>query len=210
MATRNTTLRQQKTDCHDACKTFMPNATSQKRGDASSLCQLINHMSSHINAIQALSVIVPVQDLMLNHLALVTLDAETRREWELITASQADIPTTTELISFLELRCRALELIQSTQSLKVTTAPSRPSSLTTKVSKSSYSHLATQVQCPLCKEPHRLFECSKFTRMPPRQRKDYVRQIRACYNCFKPFSTSHICSKYTCHVCNKRTIHCCM
>ena len=77
-----------------------------KKGDTSSLRQLINHMSSHMNAIQALSLNVPVQDLMLNHLVLVTLDAETQREWELITASRADIPTTAELITFLESRCR--------------------------------------------------------------------------------------------------------
>ena len=122
-----------------------------KKGDASSLRQLINHISSHMNAIQALSLIVPVQDLMLNHLALVTLDADTQREWELDTASHADTPTTAELILFLKSRCRALELIHNTQSLKVTTAPSRFSSSTTKVSKPSYSLLATQEQCPLCK-----------------------------------------------------------
>jgi hypothetical protein len=38
---------------------------------------------------------------------------ETEREWELITASRADTPTTWELINFMETRCRALELIQT-------------------------------------------------------------------------------------------------
>jgi len=51
-----------------------------KNGDASSLRQLINHVSSHINALQALSLNVPIQDLMLNHLMLTTLDMETQRE----------------------------------------------------------------------------------------------------------------------------------
>jgi diphosphomevalonate decarboxylase len=81
-----------------------------KRGDASSLRQLINHVSSHINALQALSLNVPIQDLMLNHLMLATLDTETQREWELIMASRTDTPTTAELVTFLESRCRALEL----------------------------------------------------------------------------------------------------
>ena len=156
-----------------------------------------------MNAIQALSLNVPVQDLMLNHLALATLDADTR-EWELDTASHADTPTTAELILFLESRCRALELIHSTQSLKVTTAPSRISSSTTKVSKPSYSHVATQEQCPLCKGTHRLVYCAKFKGMSPRQRKDYAQQIRACYNCLRPYSKSHNCSKGACHVCNEQ------
>jgi len=47
-----------------------------------------------MNALQALSLNVPVQDLMLNHFMLATLDTETQREWELITASSADTPTT--------------------------------------------------------------------------------------------------------------------
>jgi len=45
-----------------------------RKGDASSLRQLINHVSSHMNALPALSLNVPVQDLMLNHLMLATLD----------------------------------------------------------------------------------------------------------------------------------------
>jgi len=93
-----------------------------RKGDASSLRQLINHVSSHMNALQALSLNVLVQDLMLNHLMLVTIDPETLREWELITASRTDTPTTAELITFLESRCRALELLQTTQSLKIVPA----------------------------------------------------------------------------------------
>jgi len=58
-----------------------------KKGDASSLRQLINHVSSHMNALQAVSLNVSIHDLMLNHLMLATLDKETQREWELIMVS---------------------------------------------------------------------------------------------------------------------------
>jgi hypothetical protein len=85
-----------------------------KQGNASSLRQLINHVSSHMNALQALSLNVPVQDLMLNHLMLAKLDNDTHQQWELNTASRAETPTTAEFITFLEARCRALELIQNT------------------------------------------------------------------------------------------------
>ena len=62
-----------------------------RKGDASSLRQLINHVSSNMNALQALSLNVHVQDLMLNHLMLAALDPETLREWELVTV-HAQIP----------------------------------------------------------------------------------------------------------------------
>ena len=78
-----------------------------QKGNASSLRQLINHVSSHMNTLQALSLNVPFQDLMLNHLMLATLDTETQQEWQLIMASCTDTPTTAELVTFLESRCRA-------------------------------------------------------------------------------------------------------
>ena len=40
--------------------------------------------------------------------------------------------------------------------------------------------------------------------MPPQQRYEYARQIKACYNCLQPDSKFHTCSKYSCHVCNRR------
>ena len=108
-----------------------------RKGDASSLRQLINHVSSHMNALQALSLNVPVRDLMLNNLMLATLDPETQREWELIIASRADTPTTAELVTFLETICRDLELLRTTQPLKVVPATLRSSQSTrNKVSKS--------------------------------------------------------------------------
>jgi hypothetical protein len=51
-----------------------------KKRDASSLRQVINHVSSHMNALQALYLNVLVQDLIMNHLMLASLDGETQRE----------------------------------------------------------------------------------------------------------------------------------
>jgi hypothetical protein len=45
-----------------------------KKGDAPSLRRLINHVSSHINTLHALSLNASVQDLMVNHLILASLD----------------------------------------------------------------------------------------------------------------------------------------
>ena len=110
---------------------------------APSLRQLINHVSSHMNALQALSLNVPIQELMLKHMMPATLDPVTQREWQLISASRADSPTTAELVTFLESRCTALELLQTTQSLKVVPTTLRSSQCTgNKVSK-SYFNVAT-------------------------------------------------------------------
>jgi hypothetical protein len=67
-----------------------------------------------MNALTALSLNVIFQDLMLNHLMLASLDNKAYQQWEQLTAARTDVPTTSELITFLESRCRALELIQNT------------------------------------------------------------------------------------------------
>jgi len=175
-----------------------------RKGEASSLRQLINHVSSHMNALQALSLNVSVQDLMLNQLMLATLDPETQREWELITASRADTPTTAELVTSLESRCRALELLQSTQSLKVVPTTARSSQSTgNKVSK-AYSNIATQLQCSLCNGSHRLFKCDKFIKMQAKQRLNHAKLSGLCFNCLQPFTRNHTCSKQVCRQCHRR------
>jgi len=54
--------------------------THVRNGDASSLRHIINHVSNHMNALQALFFSVSVQDLKLNCTMLDTLDPETQRE----------------------------------------------------------------------------------------------------------------------------------
>ena len=176
-----------------------------RKGDAQSLRQLINHVSSHMNALQALTLNVPVQDLMLNHLMLATLDAETQREWELFTTSRADTPTTTDLVTFLESRCRALELLQNIQSVKTTTTTVRTSQGSGhKVSKPSYSNVSTQVHCPLCNESHRLFKCEAFLKMQPKQRLSQAKQLGLCFNCLQPYTRNHTRSRQLCRQCNNK------
>jgi len=151
-----------------------------RKGDASSLRQLINHVSSHMNALQALSLNVPVQELMLNHLILTMLDPKTQQEWELIAASRTDTPATAELVTFLESRCRALELLQTAQ-LKIVPATSWSShSIGSRVSKPSYSNVATQLQCSLCNGSHGLFKCDK---LQTKQHLSYAKQSGLCFNC---------------------------
>jgi len=158
-----------------------------------------------MKALQALSLNVSFQDLMLIHLMLATLDPETQREWELNTASRTDIPSTKELMTFLESRCKVLELFQLTQTLKMSTSTTRSSyTMGSKVSKSSYTHVATKEQCALCKDSHRMFKCDKFLRMEVKQSLNHVKQSKLCFNRLQPFVKNHTCSKQVCYHCHKK------
>jgi len=142
---------------------------------------------------------------MLNHLLLSALDAETQGEWELLTGSREDIPSTSDLITFSESRCRALELLQNTQSAKTFTAsPRQPLTYGSKVSKPSYSNVVTQTQCTLCNGSHRLFKYDKFLKLQPQQRFHHAKQRRLCFNCLQLFDKDHTCSKEVCHKCQNK------
>jgi hypothetical protein len=175
-----------------------------KKDDASSLRQLVNHVSNHLNALQALDLDVPVQDLMLKHLMLATLQPDLQKEWENISTSCTDTPTNTELINFLESRCRTLELLQTLQAMETRTSRGSTHSTRNKVSKISHMHVATQVQCSLCHDAHKIFKCDRFFKMQPRQRLSYAKQADLCFNCLQTFTKTHTCSKQMCPQCHKR------
>jgi len=175
-----------------------------KKGDAASLRHLINHVSSNCNAVEALHLTTSMQSLMLNHLLLSALDPETRKSWELRIASQEGIPTTTELLTFLEQRCKALELLPN--QLTTTAAPrtKHTSASDNKASRTAHTYVTIHIQCLLCKESHRLMYCDKFINLSPQRRMEVARQHKLCYNCLQPFSKGHACSTHTCRKCGRR------
>ena len=133
---------------------------------------------------------------------LATLDTETKREWELIKASRNDTTTTVELVTILESRCRALELLQTSQSLKSTAITQRSSQSTGgKVSKSTHTYVATQLKCPVCNASHRLFKYDRFIKMQPKQRLNCAKQLKPCFNCLQLFTKAHTWSKLLCRQC---------
>jgi hypothetical protein len=156
-----------------------------------------------MNAIQVLSLNASMHDLILNHLLLSVLDSETHKEWELHTSRQQDLPSTTEVTEFLENSCKTLELLQANQSSGTTAAsPQYAQSDGAKVSEPS-CNLVTQMQCPSCKEPHRLFKCNRFLKLQPKQCLNCVRQLGVCFDGLQPYSKNHTCSNQTCRTCSK-------
>jgi hypothetical protein len=125
------------------------------------LRQLINHVSSYTNALQALNLQATMHDLISNNLLLSVLDTETHKEWELHSSKMQDLSSTKEITEFLKDRCKAMELLQANQA--TTTASTRTAQHTgSKLSQPFRCYLTTQLQCLSCKVPHGLYHCNKF------------------------------------------------
>jgi hypothetical protein len=109
-------------------------------------------------------------------------------------------------MAFLERRCKALELIQTSQASNSTTTSSRYTSSVSgnKVSQTSRSYMTTRSQCTLCKESHQVYHCPKFLKWSAQQRMDFAYKSKLCYNCLRPFSKDHVCTTHTCKLCHKR------
>ena len=134
-----------------------------------------------------------------------TADPETQLEWELITASYADTSTNEVLITFLVSRCRALELLQTTQSQKTGTANTRSSHSTgNKFSAPSYIYVTTLLQFSLCSGSNRRFKYDIYLKLHSKQRLTHVMKSGLCFNCMQPFTKDHSFSKHVCRQSNKR------
>jgi hypothetical protein len=55
-----------------------------------------------------------MNDLIVNHLLLSAVDFDRRGKWENLNTGK-DIPSTADLVKFLENKCKALELLHATQ-----------------------------------------------------------------------------------------------
>ena len=74
-----------------------------KKGDPSSLRKLINLVIKPHKYPTGINTKCSYSGFALNHLSLNTIDSDTQREWvRLFTASRTDVPTTAELITFVE------------------------------------------------------------------------------------------------------------
>jgi hypothetical protein len=81
------------------------------------LRDLLNLLGSSLNAIEVLDLEPPLHKVFLSQLVLERIDEHSRKEWEVRSSSQ-QFTRLAELWEFLENRCKALELIKSTQSSK--------------------------------------------------------------------------------------------
>jgi hypothetical protein len=119
------------------------------------------------------------------------------------------------VIAFLEQRCKVFELLQTRQqtttpaattskhSTPATTAK-HTSSSGNLVSQTARTYVTSKSQCPLCKDSHLLSHCDKFIKYSPKQRMEFVRTSKLCYNCLRQYSKNHACSSQHCKQCNKR------
>lgn len=139
----------------------------------------------------------------------------TRTQWETM-YDQKEMPTVTFVTEFLEKRARGqLNLHQSTvnekdESEKQSHRPmSKNGKPPNRAQNNAQSGTSSELSCYHCKQPHAMFRCQKFAALPLHERKNRVRDLKLCINCFSPnhMSNSLSCGSGPCKRCNKGLKH---
>lgn len=166
------------------------NVQSIPKESASGISNFIDTISSNINALKALKLKTNYPELVLTQLFVQRLDQATIRAWE-STISTDTFPDIDQFISFLERRRQILESSVSESQGNNSQKYSVDSRCTKqynqfkrdkdfKSSQKIHAHAVSiaNSECPYCKQPHLLYKCSNFLKLPVNGRISFVKKHR--------------------------------
>lgn len=136
------------------------------------------------------------------------LDASSKQKWEDdVAKNQNNIPTWTQLATFLRTRFRALEVGN-----QLSSAGGKPSVQSSSASKPKSSTLNKAINlksledaCLFCNKNHRLNFCFAFQKKSRNDRQKFVDEKKLCVNCLTAGHKLTSCpSAYSCRICQQR------
>lgn len=145
--------------------------------------------------------------LMMAYYCARQMDAETSRQWETELRAHTNEPKLSELIEFLQIRCRLLSQFEQ---------PKHRSQPSTKPDQNHNHHrnaktflsqsvASPQDKCWLCDQlGYRQYQCLKLINATPDDRMKLVKEKKLCFNCLYPHPSAECKSKYNCAKCQRR------
>lgn len=169
-----------------------------QRPSSKDLRHLLDIFSENLAALEGLKFDVNSWDFLMFNIFLQKLDFKTRTDFE-VEFSTTEIPTYTELTTFLTNHCKALESVQCMvpQSQKYIKKPSPIVLLNSMAETQSQS----SPKCMICSSSHPLYRCPQFLAKPPYERLTLVRRNKLCGNCLRNNHPVRDCPSTKCKIC---------
>ncbi|XP_061724952.1 uncharacterized protein LOC133530899 isoform X1 [Cydia pomonella] len=166
----------------------------------------IDLVNKNLRALKTLNLPTEHWDILIIHMVTSKLDSATLRDWETERNNIKKLPTLTEFTTFLRNRADLLETMEEAQTLN---KPRRHSDITHNRPKSFLvNHAQNQTQykykCPVCKNNHSIYQCTKFKTMPVESRINKVNQLNLCTNCLRSGHDEQRCRLSSCRLCTQR------
>ncbi|XP_018375244.1 PREDICTED: uncharacterized protein LOC108769012 [Trachymyrmex cornetzi] len=168
-----------------------------KEESAPQLREIVDIVSKHLRALNALNQATEHWDALLIYLISTKLDSITARAWEKERAGN-EIPTLEDFKTFLNSRADMLETLElNNKSVTKLDIKSKQSD------RSKVKSLIVQSQkCSMCKEMHKLLTCERFLELSPQDRANHLKTARLCLNCMRSGHFVRDCKARSCRQCS--------
>lgn len=168
--------------------------------------ELVDILNQHIRALKNLGVAIEQHDSLLIHLISTKLNPLMVYNWE-ITLKDKTVPSYTSLLKFLEQRGNCT-MGDTKDYYKLNKSNNYPRYQTNQRNKNQVFHTNTKndtskLECHICKEEHRIYNCPKFLSLTIKERIDAVSK-NLCFNCLAKGHSAKNCRSGSCHFCNKK------
>ncbi|CAK1583310.1 unnamed protein product [Parnassius mnemosyne] len=185
---------------------------------ATSTKQLLDNTSACLKSLQNLDINTDTCDPIMNYLVVTKLDTESRKQWEMYVSQNVQpntLPSWNQLASFLETRCRTLEMLEGQKNTsKATQNNTSKQIIKHKSFHSTVNNNEKKVSintCVMCSGGHSLYQCKQYERLSPEKRTEYVQANRLCFNCLSSSHSVRGCHQsMSCRRCGRRhhtTLH---
>ncbi|XP_036329395.1 uncharacterized protein LOC118741503 [Rhagoletis pomonella] len=171
------------------------------KDSAKAIKHVLNATLQHIGALRALGRPTEFWDDWLIHLTVSKLAYETRKQWELSLVAD-ELPSFNALREFLETRARSLEMLPLAPANTKVVAKNV---LHTTCSQGEACDVGKASACAYCSGDHKIYVCSKFSRLDANSKLSAIKSQGACLNCL---SKGHFLAKCRssslCRMCRQR------
>lgn len=185
----------------------IPNQTSESH---TGLRQLIDTINRVVRQLKVIGCPVEHWDNFIVHILLTRMAVSSLEEWE-NSHDSSEMPTMAQVVKFLERRARgklntACSANVAVQHVQVNA--SQPATAPSKGAKTG-STTPKPIKCHLCSQPHPIFRCTQFIKLPIEERRSKARDLKLCFNCLAPGHRANTpaCRFGTCQRCNKNQHH---
>ena len=156
------------------------NYPALKEKSAAALLNLKCEVSENLFGLEAKGFFESRKDPLVLNLVADKLDHESSCQWELSLEGN-DVPTLDKLLTFIDHRESALEILPRKEKRSIPAA-SRPAA-----SGKHISYHQQEQPCPVCYAgEHRIYGCPKFIAMTAEQKYAEVLRLKLCGNCLQP------------------------
>ncbi|XP_041980961.1 uncharacterized protein LOC121734417 [Aricia agestis] len=170
-----------------------------------SLRYIIDTVTKNLRALETLGQPIDNWDALIIYMVSTKLDPVSSSKWEEYRNNLSDLPLLSEFIEFLRNRADILETIVANRNEKYENKNAYQSNKHEQKSffTSKLKHF-NSTSCPLCKQAHRIVDCSIFQSYSPERKNIEVTKLKLCSNCLRRGHKAQDCRLGSCRLCNEK------